>query len=276
MEEVLSIQDERFIRVKDRKVFTGERSLQTLFKVFLKISFQILLFLLFSFLCHELYIQVLEDPYFSIKEIEVKGCKRLQPDTIISLAKIEGIPNIFSFKLHNVAERIALNPWIENLEIRKIFPDKIFIQIEEKKPIAIIHLEKFYYIDSKGIIFAPVTEGDRYNYPILTGIPSERTEDGRLLAEDLVIKGIEFLRIVEQNKLPPVEEISEIYIDKDFGIHLVSMNDGVEVRIGWDHFEEKLKRLSIIWIDLKKRGYLPLFIDCSDLKRMVVKKVNHR
>jgi hypothetical protein len=41
--------------------------------------------------------------------------------------------------------------------------------------------------------------------------------------------------------------------------------------MGWNHFEEKLKRLSLIWSDLQKRGVEPALIDCSDLKRMVVK-----
>jgi hypothetical protein len=46
----------------------------------------------------------------------------------------------------------------------------------------------------------------------------------------------------------------------------------VEVKMGWEDFREKLKRLSLIWSDLKKRGYSAVSIDCSDLKRMVVRK----
>jgi hypothetical protein len=42
--------------------------------------------------------------------------------------------------------------------------------------------------------------------------------------------------------------------------------------MGWDHFEEKLKRLSLIWLDLQRRGFSAALIDCSDLKRMVVRR----
>jgi hypothetical protein len=41
--------------------------------------------------------------------------------------------------------------------------------------------------------------------------------------------------------------------------------------MGWEDFEEKLKRLPLIWADLQKRKLSVVSIDCSDLTRMVVK-----
>jgi hypothetical protein len=46
--------------------------------------------------------------------------------------------------------------------------------------------------------------------------------------------------------------------------------------MGWEHFEEKLKRLSLIWSDLQKRGFSVSSIDCNDLKKMIVKKIPGR
>jgi hypothetical protein len=43
--------------------------------------------------------------------------------------------------------------------------------------------------------------------------------------------------------------------------------------MGWDDFGEKLKKLSLIWSDLQKRGWAAVSIDCSDARRVVVKKV---
>ena len=50
--------------------------------------------------------------------------------------------------------------------MRKVFPNKVKIQIEERRPIAILQLEELYYIDAKGVIFSPVRDGDGYNFPI--------------------------------------------------------------------------------------------------------------
>jgi hypothetical protein len=86
------------------------------------------------------------------------------------------------------------------------------------------------------------------------------------------MKALEFLRIVYKERVFPPEEISEIHMEKTFGIQYFTKAEGVEVRMGWEQFGEKLRRLSIIWSDLRKRGLSAVSIDCSDLKRMVVKK----
>jgi hypothetical protein len=91
-------------------------------------------------------------------------------------------------------------------------------------------------------------------------------------AKRLITKALELLRIVSQEKLPPLEELSEIHVEKAFGIHCFTKTEGVQVKMGWEDFGEKLKRLSLIWSDLRKRGCSAVSIDCSDLKRMVVKK----
>lgn len=268
MVEAFVLSNGRFIRLEEKRNSSEEKLSQKVFKGIIKISFQILLGLLILFIMHELYIEIIEDPFFIVKEIDVKGCERLNPAEIISTAKIEWSSNIFKLNLEEMARRLELNPWIEEVSIRKVFPDKILIQIKERHPMAIIQLEDLYYIDSNGVIFSPVGDKDRYNFPILTGFKNKTNQ----LAEDLILKGIEFLKVAEQMKATPLDEISEIHVDRDFGISCISMNEGIEVRIGWGDYEEKLKRLSLIWSDLKKRRISPILIDCADLERFIVKK----
>lgn len=270
MVEAFVLSNGRFIRLGEKRNFSEEKLFQKVFKGIIRISFQVFLGLLILFIMHELYIEIIEDPFFIVKEIDVKGCERLNPAEIISTAKIEWSSNILKLNLKEMARRLEHNPWIEEVSIRKVFPDKILIQIKERHPLAIIQLEDFYYIDSNGVIFSPVGDKDRYNFPILTGFKNKTNQ----LAEDLILKGIEFLKIAEQMKAIPLDEISEIHVDRDFGISCISMNEGIEVRIGWGNYEEKLKRLSLIWSDIKKRGMSPILIDCADLGRFIVKKDN--
>jgi cell division septal protein FtsQ len=185
---------------------------------------------------------------------------------------MEGMPNLFSVQLKDVVKQLESHPWVEQVRVRKVFPKKILIQIEERKPMAIVQLEELYYIDTRGEIFSPVGEKDEYNYPYLTGLTRQVLEKDPVEAKRLISKALELLRIALQEKLPPLDEISEIHMEKTFGIHCFTKSEGVEVKLGWEDFGEKLRRLSLIWSDLKKRGDPPVSIDCSDLKRMVVKK----
>ena len=139
---------------------------------------------------------------------------------------------------------------------------------------AIIQLGELYYIDTKGEIFSPVGEKDDYNYPFLTGLTRQALEKDPEEAKRLINKALELLRIIHQEKIPPLEEISEVHMEKGFGIHCFTKAEGVEVKLGWEEFGEKLKRLSLIWSDLRKKGYSAVSIDCSDLRRVVVKKAS--
>ena len=81
---------------------------------------------------------------------------------------------------------------------------------------------------------------------------------------------------VERENVPPLKEISEIHMEKTSGVHCFTKAEGMEIKMGWDHFDEKLKRLSMICSDLQKRGISATSIDSSDVDRMVVRKASGR
>jgi len=273
MREIVAIQHEKFFRPKKKREDKGGERFQGILRKAIRVAFRLLLISLFLLMGHRVYVHLLEAPFFRVQEVEVEGCRKMTKETLLSLAKVEGMPNLFTVKLNEIVKRLESHPWIEQVRVSKVFPNKIVIQVEERRPIAIIQLEELYYMDHQGVIFAPVGEQDEYNYPFLTGLTREALERDSVEAKRLITKALEFLKIADQEKISPLEEISEIHMEKAFGIQCVTRAEGVEVRMGWEHFGEKLKRLSLIWADLQKRGFSAASIDCSDLKRMVVKKI---
>ncbi len=273
MEEPMTLRDGKFLRPKRRRGDKGAEKFLRVLKKTVRMAVQLLVLSFFLFVSHWVYVHLLEDPHFRVREIEVEGSRKIPKEALLALMVIEGMPNLFSVRLKEVIKRLETHPWIEQVRVGKVFPNKILIQIEEKKPIAIIQLEELYYIDTQGEIFSPVGEGDEYNYPYLTGLSRRVLEKEPTEAKRLISKALEILRIARQEKLPPLKEISEIHMEKTFGIHCFTKTEGVEVKMGWEDFGEKLRRLSLIWADLRKRGFSAVSIDCTDLKRMVVKKV---
>jgi cell division septal protein FtsQ len=271
MGEAVTVRDGKFLRPKVRREERGGEKFSRILKKILRWTLQLLLLSLFLFIGHWIYVHLLGDPYFRVREVEVEGAQKIPKETVLSLALVEGMPNLFSVKLKEVVKRLEPHPWIERVQVKKIFPNKILIQVVEKRPMAIVQLGELYYIDTKGEIFSPVGEREEYNYPYLTGLTRQLLEKDPVEAKRLINKALEVLRIIHEEKISPLEEISEIHMDKAFGIHCFTKAEGVEVRLGWEEFGEKLKRLSLIWSDLRKKGCPAVSIDCSDLKRVVVK-----
>jgi cell division septal protein FtsQ len=272
MRETINVRNGKFLRPKVRREEKGAEKFLRILKKTIRLALQLLVLSFFLFAGHWVYVRLLEDPYFRVRKIEVEGGRKIPKETLLSLTAMEGMPNLFSVKLKEVIKRLEAHPWIERVRVRKVFPNEILIQIEERKPMAIIQLGELYYIDTKGEIFSPVGEGDEYNYPYLTGLTRRVIEKDPMEANRLITKALEILRIAGEEKLPPLEEISEIHMEKAFGIHCFTKTEGVEVKMGWEDFGEKLRKLSLIWADLRKRGFSAISIDCSDLKRMVVEK----
>ena len=273
MGETVKVREGKFLRPKAGREEKGAGKFLRILKKTIRVAFHLLLLSFFLLVSHWIYVRLLGDPCFRVREVEVEGGRKISKETLLSLTVIDGMPNLFSVKLKEVVKRLESHPWIEQVRVMKVFPHKILIQIEEKKPMAIIQLEELYYIDTKGEIFSPVGDRDEYNYPYLTGLTRRVLEKDPVEAKYLIAKALEILRIAGQEKLPPLEEISEIHMEKVYGIDCITKAEGVEVKMGWDDFGEKLQRLSLIWADLRKRGFSAASIDCSDLKRMLVKRV---
>jgi cell division protein FtsQ len=271
MAETLTVRDGKFLRPRTRRQEKGGEKFQEIVKKAIRIAFRLLLLSFFLFIGHWVYVHLLSDSYFRVREVEVEGGRKIPKETLLSLTVMEGMPNLFSVKLKEVVKRLEAHPWIEQVRVRKVFPYKIVIQVEERKPMAIIQLEELYYIDTRGEIFTPVGDRDEYNYPYVTGLTRRVLEKDPEEAKRLIAKALELLRIVSQEKVAPLEEISEIHMERAFGIQCFTKAEGVEVKMGWEDFEEKLKRLSLVWSDLRKRGFSAISIDCSDLRKMVVK-----
>ncbi len=276
MGEVVTMKHGEFFRPKGRREAAGQGTFQKILKKVLRIAFQLLFVFFFLFMGHWFYVHLLADPFFRVREVEVEGYRKISKETLLSLITIEGMPNLFTVRLREIAKRVESHPWIDHVKVRKIFPNKILIQIEERKPIAILQLEELYYIDQQGVIFSRAGDRDEYNYPFLTGLTRDVLEKDPAEATRLISKALELLRAADKEKTSPLEEISEVHMEKGFGVQCFTQNEGLEVRMGWDHFGEKLKRLSLIWSDLRKRGWSATSIDCSDLERMVVKRIMRR
>jgi cell division protein FtsQ len=249
----------------------GGEEFRHLLKKAIRVASTLLFISFFVFLGHHVYAHLLENPSFRVREVEVTGCQKIPRESLLSLASIEGMPNLFTLRLKEIARRLEAHPWIEGVRVEKAFPNKILIAVEERKPIAILQLEDLYYVDAKGVVFSRVGEGDGYNYPFLTGLTRQAMEKESDESKRLILSALDLLWSVEKERRFPLGEISEIHVDQASGIQCFSKAGGIEVQMGWDRFPEKLQRLSLVWDDLQKKGVSAVRIDCSDINRMVVR-----
>lgn len=129
----------------------------------------------------------LVSPIFNIQEIEVSDNEQINTETIISLSQLNLGQNIFKFNKNKVNKNIKTNAYIESVEIKRKLPNKVQIQIEERKQeYNVEFLNGYAYINNQGYILQ-ISE-EKQALPTIQGIstPDEQIVEGnRLNSEDL-------------------------------------------------------------------------------------------
>jgi len=88
---------------------------------------------------------------FGIKEIKIENNEILDDQELIKIFSFLYNKNIIFLSSYELKKNIDQNSFIEKIEIKKIFPNKLVIKIFEKKPIAIFidKYKKKYYLGKK-------------------------------------------------------------------------------------------------------------------------------
>ena len=92
-----------------------------------------------------------------IKNIDIYGHYNTSEQQIMDQLDVSAGDLMFGFSPRTAMQRLQGLPWIDSVEIRRVFPNHIYVFIQEKKPAAIWTTAKneLVMVDSKGSIIAP-------------------------------------------------------------------------------------------------------------------------
>ena len=179
----------------------------------------------------------------ALRTIEHVGNDKATGWEINTLGKLEPGQNVLGLDLKEVAKQIRRHPWVAEVRIRRILPDRLQIEIKEREPVALVSVGELYYVDREGTIFKKVKPGEHLGYPVLTGFdepgPLQRGRIGR----QAIREALALLEQVSAKTNFRSEQISEIHLDPDLGFSIYTAHAGAQIHLGWDNFERKLERL---------------------------------
>src|SRR3990167_6856315 len=201
----------------------------------LKTGMYILPIILLMFGAWHLYHELLKSPYLAIKEIKIAGNRKVSMAEVLELAGVNVGDNLLKVNVAEIKKSVRLNPWISEVRVARNFPDRINIEIKERKPIAFINLDGLYFVDETGIIFKKISLEDELDLPVITGLKREDIEEGAKTSE-LAIQAVNLLHILAKKGIFANEELSEINVDKTYGLTGVELiglnyNKGVVVKL---------------------------------------------
>jgi len=201
------------------------------------------------------YFSVIHAPYFKIKGVEIAGCKKVNRSHILKKMGITEETNILDLSLRKINQEIESIPWIERASIRRSLPDRLVVRIWEHEPRALIHLDHLYYLNRAGKAFKKIQPGDDLNFPVITGLSQTRFLKESPRAQEMVVRVLAVLDLIEQNKAPfHLSQVSEIQVNEGDGLSLLVNQGSLKINLGLSSYQEKFRRLNVVRDDLEKRG----------------------
>ena len=216
------------------------------------------------------YSTILSSPYFSIREISVRGVKELTEKDILAAAKIRMRSNILSINTDAVAKRISVNPWIKSVYVGRELPDHLVLEVRERTPVALVkQAGALYLMDVDGFVCKKLSRADEVDLAILSGVDVRAKSASVLVGEAL--KLLERLSAEDQHTF--LGEVSEIHVDEVFGLSILT-DKGLHLKLGRENFAGKLNQLQVVLADLEKRGLKNghLFVDLADISKVTVQR----
>jgi cell division protein FtsQ len=138
----------------------------------------------------------------------------------------------FATDLSEIKTSLERRPWVESAAVRRVWPDRLVIDIREKKPLA-------YWTDGRlvsrtGELFAPSNPGVAGRLPRLVG-PDERVREvinmARAMSDKLVARGLGFSGLALEHR----------------GAWTLRLANGIEVVLGRDQVEQRFNRFITVY-----------------------------
>jgi len=172
--------------------------------------------------------------------------------------------NIFTVNLKEEARRLSQEyPAYRKVRLIRIFPDRIYIDLIKRRPVAYVKLYRYFCVDDERVLFNVPQEMEEPDLPVITGleksIPVAHTGARHNVRELAFALGI--LRSARQHQFFRDYGIKRIDVSGGVNASLY-LAGGVEAKIGPDNLREKMAVLINILqgsgSDLEKIKYVDL------------------
>lgn len=172
-------------------------------------------------------------PRFDIKKVSVAGLKRVEVNQVLARADLPDGENVFSVNLSKVRERVEALKWVRFATVQRVLPDTIGIRIVEREPVGLARVRgAILQFDAEGELLER-DRGAGVNFPILDGLRPNAQEEN--------LKKVQlYLKIMDE--LHGQNELSEIHINDDDEVAVISQSEPLLVNLGASDFRSRWSR----------------------------------
>lgn len=111
---------------------------------------------------------------FAVEDIRVSGNQHTSEIDILQLLGLDGATSLLALDIASARAAIAELPWVESVEIRKVYPAAVEIMLRERQAYGIWqHGNDLSLIERSGSVIAPLRDNKFASLPLFVGRDAE-------------------------------------------------------------------------------------------------------
>jgi len=210
---------------------------------------------------------IVSHPYFNLESIRVRcDTDAVGPEKLAARAGLYAGTSLWELDTTAAEEALEQPTWVRDATVRRHFPDRVIVQVEEREPVAATPTAGgLFLIDESGVVFTPEGRREHPDVPYLTGWQGAGDEAERAMRLRMLLR---IARAAEDAGI----EVSQVDVDADEVYWLFPERRRVSVRLGeGEEAERKLPRLRAALARLPQAGVAVTEIDASYRDRVVLR-----
>jgi len=193
------------------------------------------------------YRRAMASTYFCVKTIEVRGARRASADEVTRLGESAQGRNIFTVDLRELDRLAAGQPWVKSARTRRELPDRLVVDVTERRASALLHLGYLYLVDEDGQVFTRPAVDEAEGLPTITGLDRTEYLDDPEGARQRVMRALGVMARYYAQARPA---LSEVHLGVRDELTLYLRRGGVAVKLGSEPSDERLSRFDAVWAAL--------------------------
>jgi cell division protein FtsQ len=125
---------------------------------------------------------VLGSPHFNLSgpdSVILTGNHFVSPADIANAIGAGAEPNLFRLSLDDARHEVESIPWVESASLRRVFPNRLQVDVVERKPVAYVNTGNgLKLVDAEGILLEKPLDAS-FDFPVVTGIDSSMSAADR-------------------------------------------------------------------------------------------------
>ncbi len=227
----------------------------------------------------------------TLQAVRIEGCRHADVKRIEEIIRDDYSSNTLRIDLQSLRARLEQEPWVRRVEIRRMLPATLIVEVQERTPAVIADIGgNLEMLDNEGIFLDHYdTAYGKLDVPVFSGLHGDDPAAYKAFQEDNSARvriGIQVLAELASGSTEYAQRLSEIDLSDPENVKVLLVDDTAEVYLGNRDFlkrfqmfasnlayyqEQKAQGKEISAVDLRFEGKIVYTVVPSAAERADVK-----